>query len=421
MRRALSFALCLALLLSCAPKRPGLAPQHLVLITIENLRADHLSCYGYALPTTTLPGDPTAFAEQRAFAIDDLAQQGVVFAQSFAPSSLALPSLSALFTSRAPASLAVLDERSRIPRSVPSMGELAQRAGMRTVAFVSSRVDLLEGVGRGFETARWAADDAVALRMLREWLRQDFGDQRPTLLWLHLSALSQAPHDQAGYDAALSQLHRNLAQALGSAFDFQTRGTESTEFFARTWLTIAGVNGHELAGECDPGMYPHSEAALAVPLIMRHPDSLTGERVLGTPVELLDLLPTFIELFGWERPSVMEGHSLLALTDSRRAGEYPERPLITQSASRVITARTRYWRMYWNPYRAKLAPGDPLRERAERELYAVRGMRLQAEEVHSLHPQVSAQLGSAMRQWVLTHLPGIPVPMEGGRRPERGP
>lgn len=406
---------------ACSRERPGLPPRHLLIVTIENLRADHLSAYGYPKPTGMLPSDPTARMEGRVFALDDLAAQGVVFAQAFAPSERALPSLASLFTARAPISLAVQDQQSRVPRSMPLLGELASRSGLRTVAFVSSRTDLLAGVGRGFETARWASSDEVACSMLREWLRRDFGDHKPTLLWLHLSGLAQAPADVQGYDAALASLNRQLADALALAFDYQTRGTESTEFLARTCFVIAGTNGHELAGECAPGTYPHSEAALRVPLILRHPDSLTGERVLGTPVELADVLPTLIDLFAWERPPTMEGHSLLGLTDSRRLGEYPERALITQTRARVLTARTRVWRIVWNPWRARLPEQDPLRARPEVELYAVTGNQLATQDTAGLQPEVVADLQARMKAWVLAHLPAPALPLESGRSPETKP
>lgn len=419
--RILLVLLAALLAANCSRPRPGLPPRHLVLVTIENLRADHLSAWGYARPTGILPSDPTARSEGRVFALDDLAAQGVVFAQAFAPSDMALPSLASLFTGRAPISLAVQDNRSRVARSVPVLGELAERAGMRTAAFVSSSVNLLDSVGRGFETARWASSDEVACSMLREWLRRDFGDHKPTLIWLHLSDLAQAPDDAAAYDAAIQALNARLSEALAGALDYQVRGTESTEFLARTCILIAGTNGHALEGECPPGTFPQSDSALRVPLILRHPDSLTGERVLGTPVELADALPTLVELFGWERPRVFEGHSLLGLTDSRRLGEYPERALITQTRARVLTARTRDWRITWNPYRARLPESDPLRARPEVELYGSVGNQLSTQDTAGLQPEVVEDLKLRMKSWVLAHLPPPALPLEGTRKREDRP
>ena len=58
---------------------------NIVLITIDTLRADHLSCYGYE--RTTSPN------------IDAIAEKGIVFSNTIAPSSWTAPSMVSLFTS----------------------------------------------------------------------------------------------------------------------------------------------------------------------------------------------------------------------------------------------------------------------------------------------------------------------------------
>jgi len=63
----------------------GSPPGKIVLITIDTLRADHLSCYGYERRTS-----PN---------IDSLAAGGIVCTNVFAPASWTLPSMASLFTS----------------------------------------------------------------------------------------------------------------------------------------------------------------------------------------------------------------------------------------------------------------------------------------------------------------------------------
>ena len=58
---------------------------NIVLITIDTLRADHLSCYGYHRKTS-----PN---------IDKIAKKGIVFKNAIAPSSWTVPSMVSLFTS----------------------------------------------------------------------------------------------------------------------------------------------------------------------------------------------------------------------------------------------------------------------------------------------------------------------------------
>ena len=61
---------------------------NIVLITIDTLRADHLSCYGYERETSPH--------------IDKVASRGILFKNTIAPSSWTAPSMVSLFTSTYP-------------------------------------------------------------------------------------------------------------------------------------------------------------------------------------------------------------------------------------------------------------------------------------------------------------------------------
>lgn len=60
----------------------------MVLVLIDNLRADHLGAYGYSRATSPH--------------FDAISAQGQLFTQVFAPSSWTKPSVASLFTSRTP-------------------------------------------------------------------------------------------------------------------------------------------------------------------------------------------------------------------------------------------------------------------------------------------------------------------------------
>jgi len=68
--------------------RASAARPNIVLITLDTVRADHLSAYGYSRPTTPH--------------IDRLASQGVLFEDAVAASSWTLPSLASIFTGLLP-------------------------------------------------------------------------------------------------------------------------------------------------------------------------------------------------------------------------------------------------------------------------------------------------------------------------------
>ena len=67
----------------CASPKGGTC--NIVLITIDTLRADHLSCYGYERKTSPV--------------IDAIAENGIVCSNVYAPSSWTAPSMTSLFTS----------------------------------------------------------------------------------------------------------------------------------------------------------------------------------------------------------------------------------------------------------------------------------------------------------------------------------
>ena len=74
------FALVLAVACGCGQ------PRGAVVIVMDTLRPDHLSCYGYARDTSP--------------AFDALAARGVLFEQAMSPSSWTLPAMIALLSGR---------------------------------------------------------------------------------------------------------------------------------------------------------------------------------------------------------------------------------------------------------------------------------------------------------------------------------
>lgn len=111
---------------------------NIVLISLDTVRADHLSSYGYFRPTT-----PN---------LDRLARQGVLFENAIAPSSWTLPSHVSILTGLLPhqhgvSSLAPLGEGWR------TLAEIFRIRGYETAGFNANRYCGLAGwgLGQGFE------------------------------------------------------------------------------------------------------------------------------------------------------------------------------------------------------------------------------------------------------------------------------
>ncbi|MDE3197677.1 MAG: sulfatase-like hydrolase/transferase, partial [Acidobacteriota bacterium] len=96
---------------------------HVLLITLDTTRADHLGCYGSDRAQTPH--------------LDALAAAGVVFERAISVAPLTLPAHASLFSGLYPAETGLFtNARGRLPDSVPTLAELLKRRGYDTGGFV---------------------------------------------------------------------------------------------------------------------------------------------------------------------------------------------------------------------------------------------------------------------------------------------
>ena len=173
------------------------APRHLVIVTIDTLRADRLGAYG----NTTVPTPH----------FDRLASEGVRAVDATTHVPITRPSHTSLFTGRYPPEHGVRDNISLpLAKDVPTLAEALKAAGFATAAFVSSFVlDSSSGLNRGFDhyddavdtgdgdkavsisSAQRRGDDTLG--KVEQWLDARPADVKAqrTALWIHL----YDPHD----------------------------------------------------------------------------------------------------------------------------------------------------------------------------------------------------------------------------------
>jgi arylsulfatase A-like enzyme len=116
------------------PTRPNV-----VLVSVDTLRADHLSVYGYERDTS--PNLAT------------LAKQSLVFTHAISPGTWTLPGHVAMLAGRFPGPLGSLDWSGSVPRDAPLLAERLHSAGYRTGAVVANSMFLDHRLGwaRGFD------------------------------------------------------------------------------------------------------------------------------------------------------------------------------------------------------------------------------------------------------------------------------
>src|SRR5512135_643368 len=139
-------AICLPLLFLLsfplwAAEHPAGNPPNVFLVTIDTLRADHLGCYGYSGIKTP--------------AIDNLAKDGVRFANAFTPVPVTNSSHASILTGLYPSSHEVTDFGVALSASHVTWAMLLHRRGYTTAAFVGAVVldskTLAPGFDQGFD------------------------------------------------------------------------------------------------------------------------------------------------------------------------------------------------------------------------------------------------------------------------------
>ncbi len=311
----LPLLLLLATGCSRTPAPPPPAARHLVLVTIDTLRADRLGCYGNR--------------EVQTPHLDRIAASGAVMTDASAHVPLTRPSHVSLFTGLYPAEHGIRDNVSpSLDESVPTLPAILSRSGFRTAAFVSSVVlSSQSGLARGFDTYsdrfEMGEDDARFLNTIQKrgdqptaeavsWLEGHAGKER-LFLWLHL----YDPHDPyqppepyasrypgRPYDGEVAWSDELVGRLDGALDRLGLRKD--------TLLVVTSDHGEGLGehGEAVHGYFVY-ETTLRVPLIFRGPGVKDRQR-LGAAARTVDLLPTLLDLLGVDRSPTLQlpGRSL---------------------------------------------------------------------------------------------------------------
>jgi arylsulfatase A-like enzyme len=337
--RVVCACVLLALAFACARES---GPPNLILISLDTLRRDHSSVYGYERETTP--------------SLERFAEQGVRFALAYAPTSTTGPSHATLFTSLYPITHRVVKNgRVLVPAHV-TLAERLRERGWATAGVVSSYVlDARFGWAQGFDV--WDDDFDAATATVRNeswegvevevfdrtadattqhalaWLDGPREHDRPFFLFVHYfdphspwvppAELARrfppaaAPTGglrvlKARYDAEIAFADQQIGALLDA---LEERGLAENTLVAITADHGEGLmqHGHLLHGA---QIY---EEQVRVPLLLRWPGRLPAGRVIEGAVSLIDLAPTLLELAGVPPAAngAMQGRSLVPVLEAR--------------------------------------------------------------------------------------------------------
>lgn len=314
--RVAACALALAALLACGrPAPPVPVARHVVLVTIDTLRADRLGCYGSKDVATPR--------------LDGIAAEGALAEEVSAHVPLTRPSHVSILTGLLPPEHGIRDNVSpAVVPEVPLLAELFRKRGFATAAFVSSVVlSSQSGLDRGFDVYadrfEGASGDAQFLNTVQKkgadtiaeavaWLESQ--RNRRVFLWLHL----YEPHDPYEPPEPYATRYADRPYDGEVAWTDELVGRFDDRLAAlglrdRAALVVTSDHGEGLGehGEHLHGFFAY-QTTLRVPLLVRAPGIRPGTRLRST-VRLVDLFPTMLELAGLPAPgeAAVSGRSVV--------------------------------------------------------------------------------------------------------------
>jgi choline-sulfatase len=301
----------------------ALAAPDVVFITVDTLRADHLGCYGYTLPTSPV--------------IDALSRDSLVFDDAVCEVPLTMPSFGAMLTGQYPRATGTTRNGLRLPPDVPLVAEQFQRAGYYTFCVQSNWTvkARLSGIHRGFDVyddhfrkRRWgiikSERDADEVARLAIDLLQKRDPEKPLFAWIHFSD----PHAPYKYRRRFDP----RADASRTSADDQDGGRRRKRV-VRNYDSEIAFTDHYIGQVLDQlpedaivvflsdhgeSLYEHNylghgrriyQTSMHIPLMIRAPGIAPSRSSI--PVRGIDIGPTLLDLAGLPIPGSMRGIAIL--------------------------------------------------------------------------------------------------------------
>lgn len=329
-----------------APRRP----HQIVLVSLDTLRARSMSVYGFG------DSETTPYFEQ-------LASEGTLFEQAFTTYSNTLASHVSMLTGLYPATHRRFGLRKVGSRPFVLLAERLREAGYETAAFtenalLDSRV-FRHGFGTYYENKGimpGAGDAEDTFRRALEWARSQA--DKPYFLFVHTYEV-HAPYssdEESAEELALSGVPTlQKVESLRRAYEKEIRrldgmvaelvvALDELPRAGELLLVVTADHGEEFF---EHGLLLHAQLfdeVMHIPMLMRLPGVIPEGLRVDSPVSLVDIVPTVLDLADVPATDV-DGVSLLPLLGGKPLGrttifgQNPPPPIEGRHAS--VVGRTR--------------------------------------------------------------------------------
>jgi arylsulfatase len=309
---------------------------NVVMVLEDALRADRLSSYGYQFLTTPVK--------------DALAAKGVLFENAFSQATHTRASCASFMTSLYPSATGVWNAGEVLDDNYLTLAEIMRSQGYVTASFIQNvNAGPNAGLHQGFsylsntEASGSRAVQVYQGQRLRKWLM----DHSRTNFFLYLHILD--PHGPYDPPESITERYKNkpipgkipvkrdplldpewLESPTAESRNFLYNDEivvndvvfksfleqlEDLQLTQNTLIIFISDHGEHMG---EHGLWDHKppgfQQVLHVPLLMVHPQKLPAQRRLARPVQLMDIMPTILDLARIPtRGFMIQGDSLMSL------------------------------------------------------------------------------------------------------------
>lgn len=332
-------------------------PNNILLISIDTLRPDRLSCYSDKYLRTP--------------SIDYLASKGVLFKRAFAHTPTTLPSHANILVGATPLYHGIHENANySLSGEFLTLAEYLKEKGYSTGAFIGAfALDSRFGLSQGFDvydesySSKTESEFVYQERKADEVIQSAIGWlERQGSKWFsfvhiwdpHAPYQPPDPFGAKFKDDPYSGEAAYVDSALKKLFDY----LEDKGWIENTLIVLTADHGESLGehGEMTHGYFAYN-STLWIPLIIAGPGITPGRA--DDYVCHIDLFPTICDYLGMEKPSYLQGVSLLPLTRGRKLGK---RAIYFESLTASISRG-------WAPLRGYIEEGKKYIESPLPEFY----------------------------------------------------
>ncbi len=343
------FVVCfISLFTGCQKKK------NVVLISIDTLRADHMSCYGYSRNTTP--------------ALDALSKEGCFFKNVTSTSSWTAPAMASLFTTLMPSQHNIrhgvcksgnIYGQEILSASHVTLAEILKENGLTTLG-ISSNPHLTPELGfaQGFDrfmVCKFKKAEEITKTAID--LMTQYANGKPFFLWVHYfdphwPYSKQEPwiHTYApDYNDELQQFYNtnlprvrtaagiekgsNMLQSLIALYDSEINYVDQSVGKLFDTIHDTGNTMIVLVSDHGEGFLEHDtldhgyqlyEESIHVPLIIKCPTVKSAKKSFNTPCSIIDIPPTILDWLGIKNRYNLQGRSLLSFMKGKISDDASE-------------------------------------------------------------------------------------------------